>query len=131
MTNPELGSKILVIEDDVDALERMTEALTLEGYTVVTATDARSGIHLLAGMSPLPAAIVLDLDLPVMPGWDFLRLVGLYRRLAEVPVVVLSRSTTDLAPLGCAAFLPKPADPRALVEALKTTVFARGTKPPV
>lgn len=130
MTNPGPGSKILVIEDDADALERMSHALTMEGYTVVTASDARTGIHALAGMSPLPAAIVLDLDLPELPGWDFLRLVALYRRLAEVPVVVLSSTETDPAALGCAAFLPKPADPAALVEALNTTVFAKGTRPP-
>ncbi len=69
---------VLVIDDDESILELVQTVLGFEGFEIVTARDGRTALELIE-QSP-PAAILLDLVMPEMDGWEFLKR---YHALAE------------------------------------------------
>ncbi|MDQ3548812.1 MAG: response regulator [Chloroflexota bacterium] len=63
---------ILIVEDDPAIRHVLHEALLDEGYDVAEATNGQEALDALAACHPDgPAAIVLDLMMPVMDGWHF------------------------------------------------------------
>jgi CheY-like chemotaxis protein len=107
--------KILVVDDDPDVRDVLALVLELEGYGVERAVD---GIDALLALrtGPLPAAIVLDLEMPSMAGSEFRAEQLRDPALARIPVLVLSSSGRAVdAPLR----LPKPFDPEELVRAVR------------
>src|SRR5262245_61785069 len=68
----------------------MTEILQSEGYEVMTANNGLAALDALKKTSALPHLIVLDLLMPVMDGFEFLRLQSEDPRLASIPVVVMT-----------------------------------------
>jgi two-component system OmpR family response regulator len=77
--------RVLVIEDELDLLEALVQALREAGYAVDEAADGRDGLFKAAGTEY--DAIVLDLMLPGMSGWDVL---GELRRSKSTPVLILT-----------------------------------------
>jgi CheY-like chemotaxis protein len=79
-------SRILVVDDDPDWLELMTELFEDEGYTVAVAKDGARA----AAMVPRfhPAVVVTDLQMPRMDGRQLL--AALRAREPDVPVVVVT-----------------------------------------
>lgn len=108
---------MLVIDDEPQLRATISDALTLEGYEVTTATNGAEGLALLASLRP--DAIVFDLWMPVLDGWEFRK-----AQLAahpEIPVVVLSAldpRSERLAELRATAVVPKPFDLDALYAAV-------------
>jgi CheY-like chemotaxis protein len=107
------GAKtILVVEDDVECLEAVKDALEGDGYAVVTAMHGLQGLQRLES-GPAPDLILLDLMMPVMDGWQFLREQRRRPTLAAVPVALLS-GERDLAhragELHVAGYIRKPFD---------------------
>jgi DNA-binding response OmpR family regulator len=104
---------ILLIEDDRDVRESIAEVLEEEGYRVSLAKTGVEGLEQLGKSRRLPAAIVLDLMMPVMDGWEFWSLQQGHHEWATIPVVVISADTNakDKADaLGSMACLRKPLD---------------------
>jgi two-component system OmpR family response regulator len=81
--------RVLVIEDEPDLLEALVQALREAGYVVDEASDGRNGLFK-AGATEYDA-IVLDLMLPGMSGWDLLREL---RRKKTTPVLILTARDT-------------------------------------
>jgi len=79
----------LVVDDSDDARDFCRDVLEDEGYFVKTALDGQDALDLLIAM-PTPAVIVLDVLMPKMSGLELLDIIRSYRRLAEVPVVVIT-----------------------------------------
>jgi signal transduction histidine kinase/DNA-binding response OmpR family regulator len=79
---------VLVVDDDADALEIVTSMLEDNGYAVKTATDGRAAMELISHSKP--AAIVLDLMLPEMDGFEVAHRLQLSPRWREIPVVLLT-----------------------------------------
>jgi CheY-like chemotaxis protein len=80
---------LLIIDDDRDSREALAEALSLEGYVVATAENGAEALaRLRAGY--LPHAILLDLMMPGVDGWDFRTEQKRDLVLAQIPVVVIS-----------------------------------------
>jgi CheY-like chemotaxis protein len=63
---------ILVVDDDALALDGLMEVLQNHGYQVRQAHDGREALDA-AKNPPAPSLILLDLSMPVMDGWEFLR----------------------------------------------------------
>jgi PAS domain S-box-containing protein len=61
--------RILVIDDDIDTLEAMKEALEGRGYEVETAPDGQKGLELLR-TSAFFDSVICDVGMPIMNGWD-------------------------------------------------------------
>lgn len=72
------------------------ECLTAEGYTVFAAGDGQQALTLLRTMDELPNIILLDLMMPVMNGWEFLKAIAEDKKLNKIPIVVCSAATENL-----------------------------------
>jgi CheY-like chemotaxis protein len=82
-----MGKTILAVEDDDITREGLAVVLEPEGYTVVLKANGREALDYLL-KEPAPDAILLDMFMPVMDGWQFLDERKRIRKLASVPVIV-------------------------------------------
>ncbi len=79
---------VLVVEDDPITRQTFHDILVAEGYAVEVAVDAESGLAAIA-VSP-PAAVLLDLRLPLADGLEFLRRLRAVAANAAIPVAVVT-----------------------------------------
>jgi CheY-like chemotaxis protein len=88
---------IVVIEDDQDMREILSEVLIDEGYRV---RSFANGAEALASLKDdgEAALIILDLMMPVMNGWRFCEEQSRDQELAEIPVIAMSAVADVLAP---------------------------------
>ena len=99
---------ILVVEDDRHSLELMTLYLRGAAFEIRVARDGEEGLELARALQP--SAIVLDIMLPRLDGWDLLALLKSDPRTAGIPVVIVSmldERGRGFA-LGAADYLVKP-----------------------
>ena len=113
---------VLIIDDDLPVIRGMSELLEGEGYEVAVALDGLGALdQLRRGLRPY--AIVLDLMMPVMDGWDFRHEQMKDAELSEIPVIVITAAgfsePSVRAQLGEVQFLPKPPSPARLLAALR------------
>ncbi|MFH1597737.1 MAG: response regulator [Patescibacteria group bacterium] len=80
--------KILIVEDETAFLYAMQSKLSLKGYEVITATLAEDGLSILA--KEKVDLIILDVILPKMDGFDFLREIKSKKETQAIPVVIAS-----------------------------------------
>lgn len=114
---------ILVVEDDADQRAAVSDLLLARGYAVVVACDGKEAMELLeSGLRP--RVIVLDLNMPRMDGWAFLRLLRGARH-STVPVLVTSAAAREPTPTEADARLEKPFEPEGL-RAIVGRLAARG-----
>jgi|SoiMethySBSTD1v2_1073268.scaffolds.fasta_scaffold1152269_2 CheY-like chemotaxis protein len=82
---------VLVVDDCADWRESIREALEDLGHQVIEASNGQQAFNLLVFNHDVRVKlIVLDLEMPIMNGWDFLNLTRSYVRLASIPVVIVS-----------------------------------------
>jgi len=84
---------ILIVDDDVELRRAICDALDEAGYKTLTADHGRAALDILINADVTPALILLDIRMPVMDGWEFVRIVRCYTRLAHIPIVVASTPT--------------------------------------
>ena len=77
--------RILIVEDEPDLLRSIAQALREEGYAVDTAADGEDGFY--KAESYDYDAIVLDVMLPKMDGWEILKRL---RKIKKTPVLMLT-----------------------------------------
>lgn len=82
------GKKILVIEDDKFLIKAYNIKFAKVGFDVVTAMDGVSGLEL--AKSEMPKLILLDLMLPKIDGFEFLKRMSQDEKIKNIPVIVLS-----------------------------------------
>jgi CheY-like chemotaxis protein len=102
---------LLVVEDDPDVREALAGVLHEAGYLTSWAEDGGAAIVALR-RGPRPAAILLDLMMPGMDGYDFRAEQRSDPAIADIPIILLSAvrgAERAAATLEAAAFLPKPA----------------------
>jgi len=97
---------IAVIEDDIPALDALTELLETNGYQVRQAHNGQEALEAIKSSEP-PALILLDLSMPVMDGWEFMRRQRLEPSIAHIPVVVIT-ALVSAVPAGAKALISKP-----------------------
>jgi CheY-like chemotaxis protein len=102
---------ILLVEDDPLIRESLQDALELEGYRIVAASNGREALDKLPSMSR-PCLILLDLMMPVMNGWEFADALQGDLELAEIPIVVLTAFGQELQrqKIATRGVIPKPVD---------------------
>jgi CheY-like chemotaxis protein len=83
------GTSVLVVEDDLPSREALCRSLASMGYTAHAAVNGRSGLDWLAH-HPAPSLILLDLMMPEMDGFEFLRELRQRPAFADVPVIVVT-----------------------------------------
>lgn len=114
-----MGCKtILVVEDDKDIRDMLAFALEVEGYDVARAANGKEGLDLLPNMSG-PCLILLDMMMPVMNGWEFLRAMRKDDILAVIPIVIVSAFSEQLLDEDVQSVMKKPIDLEALYKIVK------------
>ena len=120
---------ILLAEDDEDDRDFFIHALQQIKPTMVVrpATNGREAIDILSALDPagLPCVIVLDLNMPVMDGYQTLRALEEQALYAAIPKVILSTSDLEQNKRKCLShgatdYLVKPADIKKWTEAVST-----------
>jgi len=116
--------RLLVVDDDATIREMLDMVLVSEGYEVITAAHGAAALTLLDQVRP--NVILLDMKMPIMDGWEFLRQ---YRRRpgAKVPVVVRAADKDDkrrAADVGANAYIAKPFAIDDLIRVLKQCISA-------
>ena len=103
---------ILVVEDDIGALDALTDLLEASGYSVQRAHNGQEALVQAKGQRP--AMILLDLSMPVMDGWEFMRRQRLEPAIADIPVIVIT-ALVSAVPVGAKALVTKPVDVNRLM----------------
>lgn len=87
----------LLVEDEEVLLRAIYLSLHGEGYTVATATDGESALNMANRLKP--NVILLDLLLPKMDGFEFLKKIKAFPTLKDIPIIVLSNlgDSTDIS----------------------------------
>jgi CheY-like chemotaxis protein len=99
---------ILVVEDNADLRELYRKAMRMEGYEIREAINGQEALNMLRNGQSKPHLIILDLMMPVMDGWEFLRIRSLDPDLDQIPVIVCSASKDNVPTT--LRFLKKPVD---------------------
>ena len=115
-------TRILLIEDEENIASFVAMYLKKDGFEVDTAATGARGLELAAREQP--QAVILDLMLPDMDGFDVCRRL---RRDSDVPVIMLTArdAATDKVvglELGADDYITKPFDPRELVARVKSVL---------
>lgn len=112
-------NKVLIIDDDEELCDLVTEYLTVEGFETEAVHDGQAGLdRAAAGEFDLA---ILDVMLPKMNGFDVLRNL---RERSNLPVLMLTARGDDMErivglEIGADDYLPKPFNPRELVARLR------------
>lgn len=124
-------SKTILIADDEERLISLVRAyLDQEGFHVVTARNGREALF--AAREAKPDLIILDLMMPEMDGYEFMRL---HRREQDTPIIVLTAKVEEPdrvlgLELGADDYMTKPFSPRELVARVRAVLRRSGQSPP-
>ena len=129
--------KVLVVEDDLEINELISEYLSLEEIDCLQATTGQAGIH--QATEHHPDAIILGLMLPDIDGFEVAKTLTTCRETFDIPIVILSCMFQDEDRLkgfasGALAYMTKPFLPDDLLMALEKAFTWRSdlrTKPPI
>ena len=116
---------LLYVEDNADARAVMSEMLRLSGYEVLEAADGAEALAALALQRP--DAIVLDIGLPDINGYELARQIRQLPNSRDVPIIALtgygqSRDKDAAAQVGFNAHLVKPVDPEELTRTVEAVL---------
>ena len=118
---------LLVVDDDANIARALSNLLEDEGYRVVAAENGRRGLELVEeGLRP--SAIILDLMMPVMDGWDFRAEQLKDPAIRDTPVIVLTATgfsrRTIREQFGGVEYFPKPPPTDHLLDTLRRVCAA-------
>lgn len=127
-----MSQTILVVDDEPQIVRFVRAYLEDAGYRVVTASDGQEALFV--ARHEKPDLVILDLMMPGMDGWDFIRR---YRRERDTPVIVLTARVEETdqvlgLELGADDYVTKPFSPRALVARVRAVLrrVQAGLAPP-
>ena len=114
--------KILVVDDEPDAVELIEFNLKAAGYDVVTAADGEEALK--KTRSLLPSLIVLDLMLPEVDGLEVCKILRRDPQTSAIPIIMLTAKAAEIdrvlgLELGADDYIAKPFSPRELVLRIK------------
>jgi CheY-like chemotaxis protein len=113
-----MAPRVLVVDDHEDARELLTVIIEAHGYTVATAANGREAVE--EARRHRPDAIIMDLFMPEMDGYEAARVLKSSPALASVPVVAYTARSTppDTDSDLFAACCIKPCHPEDLLRTL-------------
>jgi DNA-binding response OmpR family regulator len=117
-----MTKKILVVDDKLELRTLLKSYLTQEGFEVVTANDGQEALYV--ARYEKPNLIILDLMMPEMGGYEFMRAYG---READTPVVILTAKIEENdkvlgLELGADDYVTKPFSPRELTARVRAVL---------
>lgn len=127
-----MKSKILIIEDNHDVRENLSELLSLSGYETQTAANGKLGVE--AALAQTPDLILCDIMMPEMDGYAVLRILSKNENTASVPFIFLTAKTelTDVRrgmTLGADDYITKPFDDVELLDTIEVRLRKNKSHP--
>ena len=116
---------VLIVEDSENNATMLEMALSgIPGLSVVLSSSAADALRILHGSGSAVQAIVTDLNMPRMDGFEMIRKIREDRALSATPIIVVSADTDPATPrrvaqLGVSAFFPKPYSPAQVRQKLE------------
>jgi two-component system cell cycle response regulator DivK len=113
-----MSKRILVVEDQEDNRQIVRDLLSTRDYEI---TEAENGEEAIASVAKYrPDLILMDIQLPVMDGYEATRRIKADPSLSSIPIIAvtsyaLSRDEEKARAAGCDDFVPKPYSPRQLL----------------
>jgi len=116
---------ILYVEDNDDNMFIVHRRLTLAGFDVAVARNGEEGIAM--AVDTRPDLIVMDLDLPIIDGWEATRRLKARAETKAIPIIALTahadaKHRAEALAAGCDAFEEKPVDFRALIAKIRAVL---------
>ena len=110
--------RILIIEDQEDNRAIMRDVLSTAGYALIEAVDGEQGVKL--ARSERPDLILMDIQLPLLDGYEATRQIRATEDLKSVPIIAvtsyaLSGDEAKTRAAGCDSYVAKPFSPRELL----------------
>jgi two-component system cell cycle response regulator DivK len=117
-----MTKRVLVVEDHEDNRQILRDLLENAGYDMIEAKDGEEA--LMAAASQRPDLILMDVQLPILDGYEATRRIKMDPILKTIPVIVvtsyaLSGDEEKAYAAGCDAYVAKPYDPLALLETIR------------
>ncbi len=127
-----MAVRVLVVDDDKQIVRLLQSYLEKAGFSVLTAHDGETALHVIR--RERPDLILLDLMLPGRDGWDITRRLRADEHLAATPIVMLTARVEDTdkilgLELGADDYVTKPFNPAEVV-ARARAVLRRASGPP-
>ncbi|MGQ0508346.1 MAG: response regulator [Myxococcaceae bacterium] len=112
-----MARTVLVVDDDDDVRTSICDLLRDAGYRALEAKDGSEVFDVLGHERTLPDAVVLDLMMPVMNGWEVIEVLKSDHHLSELPVIVVTAHHQANVP-EADSLVFKPFEPNTLLAAL-------------
>lgn len=112
---------VFIVDDDSGIREMLSETLQDEGYRVISAGNGLEALNELRAHAEPPCLILLDLNMPVMTGWEFRSVQQQDPALAQIPVAIISADRGvqhNISTLAAVDYLTKPIDFNRLMSLL-------------
>ena len=124
-----MSKTILVVDDKANVRTLMREYLSEQGYRVVTAENGQNALY--AARQEKPDLILLDIMMPEMDGFEFIRA---YRKESDAPIILLTAKLEESdkvigLELGADDYITKPIGMRELVARIHTVLRRAGQIP--
>jgi len=112
------GQLILIIEDNEKNRKLCRDVLQVKGYRTIESETAETGLEL--ARNEMPALILMDIQLPVIDGYEATRRIKANPDLRHIPIIAvtsyaLSGDDTKALAAGCDGYFAKPFSPRVIL----------------
>jgi two-component system cell cycle response regulator DivK len=117
-----MSKRILVVEDQEDNRQILRDLLANAGYEMIEADDGEKAVA--AALREHPDLILMDIQLPVLDGYEATRRIKARPELKAIPIIAvtsyaLSGDAAKALEAGCDDYVPKPYSPRALLAKIR------------
>ncbi len=117
-----MTQRILVIEDQEDNRIILRDLLTSAGFEIIEAVNGQEGVDM--AEAEKPDLILMDIQLPVIDGYEATRRIKGNPSLASIPIIAvtsyaLSGDEAKATAAGCDGYITKPFSPRLLLEKVR------------
>ena len=122
-------SRILIVDDDPNIVQMLSDILTDEGYEVAAATQSLRAFD--RAKEAQPDLILMDIMMPYLDGLDQIKLLSLDDDLKDVPIIVITAKARaldgidDLKSLRIVDYLYKPFEISVLLEKIRNAIGTR------
>jgi two-component system cell cycle response regulator DivK len=122
-----MTKRILVVEDQEDLRGVLRDLLTGTGYTVIEAADGQIGVA--KALAERPDLVLMDIQLPVLDGYDATRQIKADPKLKATPVIAVSSfamkgDEEKARAAGCDHYVTKPYSPVQLLRLIRSLLPA-------
>ena len=113
-----MSKRILIVEDQADNRRILRDLLSSAGYDIIIAENGQEALEVVP--RERPDLILMDIQLPLLDGYEATRRIKANPTLRAIPIIVItsyavSGDESKAKAAGCDAYVAKPFSPRALL----------------